>query len=180
MGPPPSHSLEELSRAAVRARVQRPEGRGEVAKSQSQDMRGAVDETLVLPPKQDAPQVGADPPAVSFPIVGIGASAGGLAALAAFFSAMPTDTECGMAFVLVRHLAPDHKSILAELVRRHTRMQVYEVEDGMVVQPNCAYAIPPGPDMALLHGALHLLEPAAVRGVRLPIDFFFRSLAEEV
>ena len=68
-----------------------------------------------------------------FPIVGIGASAGGLAAFEAFFSGMPAETEPGMAFVLVQHLAPDHKSILSDLVKRYTRMQVFEVEDGMVV-----------------------------------------------
>ena len=78
-----------------------------------------------------------------FPIVGIGASAGGLAAFEAFFSAMPAGTESGMAIVLVQHLAPDHKSILTELVKRYTRMAVFEVEDGMQVQPNCAYIIPP-------------------------------------
>jgi len=112
-----------------------------------------------------------------FPVVGVGASAGGLAAFEAFFSGMPADTDPGMAFVLVQHLAPDHKSLLTDLIRHYTRMQVFEVEDGMVVQPNCAYIIPPNRDMAFLHGALHLLEPAAPRGQRLPIDFFFRSLA---
>ena len=116
---------------------------------------------------------------VSFPIVGIGASAGGLAAFAAFFSAMPADTESGMAFVLVQHLAPDHKSILTDLVKRYTRMQVFEVEDGMAVKPNCAYIIPPNRDMAFLGGALQLLEPVSPRGQRLPIDFFFRSLAQD-
>ena len=90
-------------------------------------------------------------------VVGIGASAGGLAAFEAFFAAMPPDTEPGMAFVLVQHLAPDHESLLAELIRRRTRMQVFQVEDGMRVQPNCAYIIPPGRDMALLNGALQLL-----------------------
>lgn len=115
----------------------------------------------------------------SFPIVGIGASAGGLAAFEAFFSGMPADADPGMAFVLVQHLAPDHKSILTELVRRYTRMQVFEVEDGMQVHPNCAYIIPPNSDMALLNGALQLLEPASPRGQRLPIDFFFRSLAQD-
>jgi len=119
------------------------------------------------------------PPSSTFPIVGIGASAGGLAAFEAFFSGMPADTDPGMAFVLVQHLAPDHKSILTELIRRYTRMQVFEVEDGMVVQPNCAYIIPPGRDMAFLNGALQLLEPISPRGQRLPIDFFFRSLAQD-
>ena len=115
----------------------------------------------------------------NFPIIGIGASAGGLAAFGTFFSAMPADTEPGMAFVLVQHLDPDHKSILTELIRRYTRMQVFEVEDGMVVQPNCTYIIPPNRDMALLNGALQLLEPSAPRGRRLPIDFFFHSLAQD-
>jgi two-component system CheB/CheR fusion protein len=114
-----------------------------------------------------------------FPIVGIGASAGGLAAFEEFFSGMPTETDPGMAFVLVQHLAPDHKSILTDLVRRYTRMQVFEVEDGMRVQPNCAYIIPPNRDMAFLNGALQLLEPTAPRGRRLPIDFFFRTLAQD-
>ncbi len=83
-----------------------------------------------------------------FPVVGIGASAGGLAAFEAFFSGMPADIDPGMAFVLVQHLAPDHKSILTDLIRRYTRMQVFEVEDGMTVQQNCAYIIPPNRDMA--------------------------------
>ncbi|MEO8900865.1 MAG: chemotaxis protein CheB [Polyangiaceae bacterium] len=114
-----------------------------------------------------------------FPIVGIGASAGGLAAFEAFFSGMPAHADSGMAFVLVQHLAPDHKSILVELVKRYTRMQVFEVEDGMRVMPNCAYIIPPNRDMALLNGTLHLLEAVAQRGLRLSIDFFFRSLAQD-
>ena len=114
-----------------------------------------------------------------FPIVGIGASAGGLSAFEAFFSGMPPDVDPGMAFVLVQHLAPDHKSILTELIQRYTRMQVFEVEDGMAVRPNCAYIIPPNRDMAFLNGTLHLIEPAAPRGQRLPIDFFFRSLAQD-
>ncbi len=115
----------------------------------------------------------------AFPIVGIGASAGGLAAFEAFFSGMPADADPGMAFVLVQHLAPDHKSLLTDLIRRYTRMQVFEVEDGMAVRPNCAYIIPPGRDMAFLNGTLQLLEPSAPRGQRLPIDFFFRSLAQD-
>jgi two-component system, chemotaxis family, CheB/CheR fusion protein len=127
-------------------------------------------EPLDTPASQDAS---------GFPIVGIGASAGGLAAFEAFFSGMPADRDPGMAFVLVQHLAPDHKSILSELVKRYTRMQVFEVADGMAVQPNCAYIIPPNRDMAFLNGTLQLLEPAAPRGHRLPIDFFFRSLAQD-
>jgi len=115
----------------------------------------------------------------AFPIVGIGASAGGLAAFEAFFSGMPKDEKPGMAFVLVQHLAPDHKSILAELIRRYTPMPVLEVEDAMTVQINCVYIIAPNHDMALINGCLQLLEPTAPRGQRLPIDFFFRSLAAD-
>jgi len=114
-----------------------------------------------------------------FPIVGIGASAGGLAAIEAFFSGMPADLDPGMAFVLVQHLDPDHKSLLTELIARRTRMKVLEVTDGMLVQVNCAYIIPPNRDMAFLNGTLQLLEPVAPRGHRLPIDFLFRSLASD-
>lgn len=123
------------------------------------------------------------PTDAAFPIVGIGASAGGLAAFEAFFSAMPADgasgSGSGMAFIIVQHLAPDHKSILAELIGRYTRMPVFQAEDGMVVLPNSTYVIPPNHDMAFLNGALQLLDPAAPRGQRLPIDFFFRSLAQD-
>ncbi len=134
--------------------------------------------------KKDKPAGGdgvsaANSASAEFPVVGIGASAGGLAAFEAFFAGMPADTDPGMAFVLVQHLAPDHKSILTDLIRRYTRMRVYEVEDGMRVQINCAYIIPPGHDMAFLNGCLQLLEPSAPRGQRLPIDFFFRSLAQD-
>ena len=121
----------------------------------------------------------AEKPAAAFPIIGIGASAGGLAAFEAFFSGMPKDIEPGMAFVLVQHLAPDHKSILTDLIRRYTRMQVFEVEDGIVVQPNCTYIIPPNRDMAFINGVLQLMEPSAPRGQRMPIDFFFQSLAHD-
>lgn len=114
-----------------------------------------------------------------FPIVGIGASAGGLAAFEAFFSGMPKNKLPNMAFVLVQHLAPDHKSILTELVQRCTEMKVFEVEDGMEVAINCAYIIPPNRDMAFLNGTLQLMEPVAPRGHRLPIDFLFRSLAQD-
>ena len=114
-----------------------------------------------------------------FPIVGIGASTGGLTAFEAFFSGMPAVTDPNIAFVLVQHLAPDHKSILTGIIQRYTRMQVTEVEDGMDVRPNCVYIIPPGRDMAFFNGSLKLLEPSAPHGQRLPIDFFFKSLARD-
>jgi len=114
-----------------------------------------------------------------FPVVGIGASAGGLAAFEAFFHGLPMDRNPEMAFVLIQHLAPDHKSILSEIISRHTNMKVFEVEDGMVVKPNCAYIIPPNRDMAFLNGSLQLFEPVTPRGQHMPIDFFFRSLAND-
>jgi two-component system CheB/CheR fusion protein len=115
--------------------------------------------------------------AAPFPIVGIGASAGGLEAFEQFFTHTPPET--GMAFVLIQHLDPKHKSILSELVQRYTKMKVHEVEDGMVVEPDTVYVIPPNRNLALLHGVLHLLEQSEIPGVRTPIDFFFRSLAED-
>ena len=114
-----------------------------------------------------------------FPVVGIGASAGGLGAFEAFFSGLPADTDPGMAFVLVQHLAPDHTSILAELVRRYSPLRVFEVTDGMPVEPDCIYIIPPNRDLALVGGVLRLVEQAAPRGQRLPVDHFFRSLARD-
>jgi two-component system, chemotaxis family, CheB/CheR fusion protein len=148
--------------------------------SQMPRPKKARKETSNPPEATEAESTKTDPgSSEGFPIVGIGASAGGLAAFEAFFSGMPAESDPGMAFVLVQHLAPDHKSILTELIRRYTRMQVFEVEDGIAVRPNCAYIIPPNRDMAFLNGTLQLLEPAAPRGQRLPIDFFFRSLAQD-
>ncbi|MBK5969962.1 MULTISPECIES: chemotaxis protein CheB [Thiorhodovibrio] len=143
----------------------------------SADNASSATETPPPAPEDASPPPDSAP--APFPIVGIGASAGGLAAFEAFFSAIPPDTATGMAFVLVQHLAPDHKSILTDLVKRYTCMQVQEVTDGMVVAPDCAYIIPPKLDMALFNGKLHLLEPSTPRGQRLPIDFFFRSLADD-
>ena len=112
----------------------------------------------------------------SLNVVGIGASAGGLEAFENFFSTMPPDS--GMAFVLIPHLSPEHKSMMVELLKRHTTMDTVQVADGMRVQPNCVYIIPPNKDMAMLNDTLQLLEPVDRRGLRHPIDFFFRSLAE--
>ncbi|MEY3447346.1 MAG: hypothetical protein RIR45_2101 [Pseudomonadota bacterium] len=116
---------------------------------------------------------------IAFPVVGIGASAGGLAAFEAFFGGMPIDKNPGMAFVLVQHLAPDYKSMLPELIRRYSQMPVYQVEDGMRVQVNCIYILPPNQDMAYMGGTLQLLSPTEPRGQRLPIDYFLRSLASD-
>ncbi len=120
------------------------------------------------------------PAGVEFPVVGIGASAGGLAAFESFFSGLPVDTPPGMAFVLVQHLAPDHRSILTELIKRCAPIEVFEVADGMKVEANCVYIIPPNRDMVFRDNTLRLFEPEDPRGHRLPIDRFFSSLAEDL
>ena len=116
-------------------------------------------------------------PDAAFPIVGIGASAGGLEALGQFFHHTPTDS--GMAFVLVQHLDPSHASLLSEILQRTTTMPVTEALDQMTVEPNCVYIIPPNRDMAIFHGNLQLSVPNTPRGQRMPIDAFLRSLAED-
>lgn len=112
-----------------------------------------------------------------FPIVGIGASAGGLEALEQFFANMPVNS--GMAFVVIQHLDPNHKGIMRELLQRVTEMQVFTVTDRLKIRPNCVYVIPPNKSMSILNGTLYLFEPIETRGLRLPIDFFFRSLADD-
>ena len=123
------------------------------------------------------PKTAAVPATGAFPIVGIGASAGGLEALEQFLTHVPK--QSGLAFVIVQHLDPTHKGIMSELLQRTTRMKVIQVKDRTPVQPDCVYVIPPNKDMSILHGVLHLLAPAAPRGLRLPIDFFLRSLAQD-
>ena len=110
-----------------------------------------------------------------FPIVGIGASAGGLEALELFFANMPVNN--GMAFVVIQHLDPTHVGIMPELLQRITPMKVYQATDRLKVKQNCVYVIPPNKSLSLLNGALHLFDPLELRGLRLPIDVFFRSLA---
>jgi two-component system CheB/CheR fusion protein len=114
---------------------------------------------------------------VTFPIIGIGASAGGLEAFELFFKTMPA--ESGMAFVLISHLDPGHASMLSEILQRTTTMPVHEVQDKTKIQPGNVYTIPPNKDMKIFHGVLHLHVPEQIRGPRLPIDTFFRSLAED-
>jgi two-component system, chemotaxis family, CheB/CheR fusion protein len=114
--------------------------------------------------------------AQEFPIVGIGASAGGLAAFEQLFSNLPPDT--GLAYVVIQHLSAPHKSILPEILQRFTAMPVVQVTDGIQVQPNCVYVIPPSNNLALMDGHLILLKPPTEHAYRFPIDLFFRSLAE--
>ncbi len=130
----------------------------------------------------EAPATAPDTPAAAisasdFPIVGIGASAGGLEALEQFLSHVPPAS--GLAHVVVQHLDPNHKGIMVELLQRATILPVREVTDRLTVEPNHVYVIPPNRDLSILHGVLHLLEPEAPRGLRLPIDFFLRALAAD-
>ena len=112
-----------------------------------------------------------------FPIVGIGASAGGLEAFEAFFRACPANT--GIAFVLVPHLDPNHQSLLTEILQRSTAMPVVEALDQVIVAADHVYIIPPNREMAILNGVLQLSEPTEARGQRMPIDGFLRSLADD-
>ncbi|SHI99521.1 two-component system, chemotaxis family, CheB/CheR fusion protein [Malonomonas rubra DSM 5091] len=113
----------------------------------------------------------------SFPVVGIGASAGGLEALEQFFANVPADS--GLAYIVVQHLDPVHDSLLASLIQENSSLPVAQVTDDTRIEPNHVYVIPPNKDMSLLHGVLHLLEPAAPAGLRLPIDFLLTSLADD-
>ena len=112
------------------------------------------------------------------PVIGIGASAGGLEAFELFFRNLPVDTNAS--FVLIQHLGPDQPSILRDLVDRFTKLPVHEASEGMKIQPNHVYVIPVKVYMALDDGILKLTERTAVRPhIPMPIDFFFRSLARE-
>ena len=113
----------------------------------------------------------------SFPIVGVGASAGGLEAFTQLLKALPSRT--GVACVLVQHLDPTHESALTELLARATEMPVRQVTDAMPVEPNRVYVIPPNVDMVISQGILRLTPRTETRGHHMPIDRFLRSLAED-
>lgn len=110
-------------------------------------------------------------------IVGIGASAGGLRALEKFFDAQPKGS--GMAFVVVTHQHPGHTGLLSSLIKRHSSLRIFDVEDGIKLQPDGVYFPPAGKNLSLLRGMLFLLDPSPQEALRLPIDFFFRSLAQD-
>ncbi len=112
-----------------------------------------------------------------FPIVGVGASAGGLEAFTQLFKNLPADP--GMAFVLIQHLAAAHESMLTELLSKATSMPVREVKDGMTVEPNNVYVIPPDTEMVIFQGVLHLTPREKTRGQYMPVDSFLRSLAQD-
>src|SRR5438270_11578258 len=129
-----------------------------------------------VPDKAAAPKLAVSKKAPSQPvfIVGVGASAGGLEAFEQLLAALPEHS--GMAFVLVQHLAPTHESMLSELLSRSTKMPVVEVKQGMRVEANHVYVIPPNADMSISNGVLQLTTLSPARARRMPIDLFLRSL----
>ena len=114
----------------------------------------------------------------TLPVVGIGASAGGLEALETFFTHLPPQT--GFVFIVVTHQQPGHASLLPDLLARFTDMPVLSAEDGMGLTKDHVFVCPPGKNMALLNRRLHLMESQSYSSLNLPIDYFFRSLAEDV
>jgi two-component system CheB/CheR fusion protein len=142
-----------------------------------QKAAGAKSSRKVPTPQKAATSAGALKAGNSFPIVGIGSSAGGLEALEIFFSNVSPDTN--MAFVIIQHLSPRHKSIMADLLMKYTRMKVLQIEDDQRIESNCVYLNPPDKNVVIQNRRLHLTEPTQTHGVNLPIDCFFRSLSED-
>lgn len=135
----------------------------------------ALGETLPKRATKANPASTKPAPRAIIPIVGLGASAGGLQAFSDFFEAMPDKT--GMAFVVIHHVDPDHESLMADLLAKHTKMTVTLAEDKMPVAPDHVYVIPPKLFLTIENSTLFLTEPTERRGMRLPIDFFLRALA---
>ena len=128
-------------------------------------------------PRNPAPSKTLSPSVPGLLSVGIGASAGGLESMEEFFRQMPP--ESGIAFVVVSHQQAGHVSLLPSLLGKCTAMPVVEAADGMPLVPNHVYLAPGGTHLAILHGVLHIMETDGVDRVPLPIDYFFRSLAED-
>ena len=169
--------------------ARRPSGKSKAAKPPPSRRRGAQsgDRPSETPPDKSDPILAGVNPAVDdhltpkeslpFPIVAIGASAGGLEAFTVLLHALPTDT--GMAFVVIQHLSPTHESMLPEILTRATSMPVAQVLDDTPVQPDHVYVIPPGKNLVFADGELRLSPRTEIRGVQRPIDHFMRALAEE-
>ena len=137
-------------------------------------------ESRALTGRKTGPHRGAPPnpsQTEEFVVVGVGASAGGLNSLSKLLDALPADT--GMAFVVIQHLDPMHKSMMADLLAGHTAMRVLEAVDGAPIEPDHVYIIPPGVYLSIRERALRLTNPRERHGARMPFDFFLRSLAED-
>jgi two-component system CheB/CheR fusion protein len=151
-------------------------------KEEAEDLQPADElepELTVLKPGIDPNEIDASPaPQLDptlFPLVGIGASAGGLEALEEFFSSMPQDS--GAAFVVIMHLSPTRDSLLVDLLQKFTKMTVVQIENAMPLLPNRVHVIPPNREVRLLNGVLQLMEPLPKVRFPLVIDIFFRNLA---
>ena len=157
-------SPEKSERAAAKSETAKPERAP--AKSETAKQEAAV---ITSPKPSDKPQL---------VVVGIGASAGGLESFKKFFDAMPSDS--GLAFVLIQHLDPTHESMMVELLAKHTQMQVSQVTKETTIETNHVYIAPAGKYLAVRNRVLVLSEPIERRGMRMPIDHFMRSLAEDL
>ena len=149
------------------------------------EREAAVDAATQSPP--DPPKAGepaavvgnAEPPEKAdgnILVVGIGASAGGLEAIRELIRYVPAE---GVAYIVVQHLAPDHESLLAQVLARSSRMQVVTATDGVTLEPSHVYVIPPNADIAVTHGVVRIMTPSAGQRPHLPVDYLFRSLAED-
>ena len=137
--------------------------------------KSRTDHAKAASPNQRAVAGGPPSHTAEFPIIGIGASAGGLDACRKFLAALPTN--CGMAFILIQHLDPTHESMMADLLASHTSMTVLQATDGLPLKTEHLYIIPPGTYLSVVNGALHLSQPQARHGARLPFDFLLQSMA---
>src|SRR5262249_46749689 len=162
---PTRNSKKSQSRSRKPARGANPR----IDRFPSRDQQALVTEEEKIVPRADAP---------TFPVVGVGASAGGLEAFTQLLKALPVDPD--MAFVLVPHLDPTHESAMTELLSRATQMRVFQVHDGIRLKVNQVYVIPPDKDMTIADGQLHLVKRERPAGLHMPIDTFFRSLASEL
>jgi len=166
MSPLPSKTAAKTLRTLGRAGNNRPGAEMKARQPKSESSPAGDD-----PPSKDAAHTG------SFPVVAIGASAGGLEAYTEFFKALPANT--GMAFVLVQHLDPNHRSLLADIISKTAKMPVEEVTSGQKLKPNCAYVIPHNTLMAIVEGSFTLTPRGKEPRQHLSINFFMRSLAQE-
>lgn len=163
---------------ARRPRTVRPEGRPTLDDENTPPDDTTARQPDAEPDRMAQPVDAEQPPRLPFPVVGLGASAGGIEAVGEFLDAMPPDA--GMTFVLIQHLPPDRESHMAEVLSRRTAMPVLQVEDGMPVEPDRVYVIRPGHVLTIREGRLHLgPRLGSPRAANRPIDDFFRSLAEE-
>jgi len=160
------------SGVSVKKRVKNKSGGSKLSKKQNQRKTAPRFPSSVKKTQQRKPS-----PETGFPVVGIGASAGGIEAFQQFFHEIPPDT--GMAYVAITHLAPQHESNLPGILARVASIPVVPVTDNIQIRTNHVYVIPPDSDLTLANNRLKLVPRKLSKGLHLPIDQFFRSLAEK-